>query len=44
MIGLQDNYDPITDSDGNRIFENPAKNLGRWDAVNIYGDQTILNM
>ncbi len=36
---VADNYDPITDSDGNRIFENPAKNPGRWDAVNIYGDQ-----
>lgn len=36
---VADNYNPITDSQNNRIFLNPEDNPGRWDAVNIYGDQ-----
>lgn len=35
---VADNYDPITDYEGNRVF-GPAENPGRTDAVNIYGDE-----
>jgi outer membrane receptor protein involved in Fe transport len=33
-----DNYDPVTSSTSNGVF-NPGANPGRWDAVNIYGDE-----
>lgn len=35
---VADNYDPITDYDGNRVFE-ANENPGGADAVNIYGDE-----
>lgn len=35
---VADNYDPITDSDGNRVFS-AAENPGGFNAVNIYGDE-----
>lgn len=33
-----DNYDPITGAVGNQVFD-AANNPGRYDAVNIYGDE-----
>lgn len=36
---VADNYDPVTDSEGNQVFSKPSDNPGGWDAVNIYGDQ-----
>ncbi|HND87893.1 MAG TPA: carboxypeptidase-like regulatory domain-containing protein, partial [Saprospiraceae bacterium] len=36
---VADNYDPITSSSGNQVFQ-PSANPGRWDAVNIYGDES----
>jgi len=36
---VADNYDPITSSEGNQVFR-PNVNPGRWDAVNIYGDES----
>ncbi len=36
---VADNYDPVTGSDGNQVFENIANNPGRYNAVNIYGDE-----
>ncbi len=33
-----DNYDPITGAKGNQVFD-AANNPGRYDAVNIYGDE-----
>lgn len=44
MFGLQandwvaDNYDPITEAQGNQVFSS-ANNPGGWNAVNIYGDE-----
>ena len=35
---VADNYDPVTGSEGNQVFE-AFENPGRWDAVNIYGDE-----
>ena len=32
------NYDPISGSDSNLVFADPAENPGGSDAVNIYGD------
>lgn len=34
-----DNYDPIYDLEGDRVFENPENNPGGYNAVNIYGDE-----
>lgn len=36
---VADNYDPITSSESNQVFR-PNANPGRWDAVNIYGDES----
>jgi iron complex outermembrane receptor protein len=36
---VADNYDPVTGSDGNQVFANIANNPGRFNAVNIYGDE-----
>lgn len=36
---VADNYDPITDSEGNLVFANPKDNPGRYNGVNIYGDE-----
>jgi iron complex outermembrane recepter protein len=36
---VADNYDPVTGSEGNQVFANPADNPGRFNAVNIYGDE-----
>ncbi len=44
FFGLQahdweaDNYDPVTESEGNQVFA-AGENPGRWNAVNIYGDE-----
>lgn len=44
LFGLQandwvaDNYDPITEAQGNQVFS-AADNPGGWNAVNIYGDE-----
>lgn len=35
---VADNYDPISGSEGNQVFANPADNPGGVNAVNIYGD------
>jgi iron complex outermembrane recepter protein len=35
---VADNYDPVTEARGNQVFA-PGENPGRWDAVNIYGDE-----
>lgn len=35
---VADNYDPVTSSEGNQVF-GARENPGRWDAVNIYGDE-----
>jgi iron complex outermembrane receptor protein len=35
---VADNYDPVTGSEGNQVFE-PANNPGGANAVNIYGDE-----
>lgn len=35
---VADNYDPVTDSDGNQVFS-AANNPGGFNAVNIYGDE-----
>ncbi len=35
---VADNYDPVTDSDGNQVFSS-AQNPGGANAVNIYGDE-----
>ena len=35
---MADNYDPVTDTEGNQVFE-AFENPGRFDAVNIYGDE-----
>lgn len=35
---VADNYDPITEAEGNPVFA-PGQNPGGWDAVNIYGDE-----
>ena len=35
---VADNYDPVTDSDPNRVFS-PSDNPGGFNAVNIYGDE-----
>lgn len=35
---VADNYDPITNSEGNSVFR-AADNPGRFNAVNIYGDE-----
>lgn len=35
---VADNYDPITESEGNQVFT-AAQNPGGWNAVNIYGDE-----
>jgi outer membrane receptor protein involved in Fe transport len=35
---IADNYDPITDSKDNQVFS-IGENPGRWNAVNIYGDE-----
>lgn len=35
---VADNYDPVTGTEGNQVFE-AFENPGRWDAVNIYGDE-----
>ncbi len=37
-----DNYDPITESKDNLVFS-AAENPGRYDAVNIYGDEYNIN-
>jgi iron complex outermembrane recepter protein len=34
-----DNYDPVTGSAGNQVFKDISKNPGRYNAVNIYGDE-----
>lgn len=36
---VADNYDPVTGSEGNQVFANIANNPGRYNAVNIYGDE-----
>ena len=36
---VADNYDPITDSEGNNVFTSPKDNPGGYNAVNIYGDE-----
>ncbi|HMR87959.1 MAG TPA: carboxypeptidase-like regulatory domain-containing protein, partial [Saprospiraceae bacterium] len=35
---VADNYDPVTDTDGNQVFS-AAQNPGGFNAVNIYGDE-----
>ncbi|MBC7884268.1 MAG: TonB-dependent receptor [Saprospiraceae bacterium] len=35
---VADNYDPVTDSDPNRVF-NPSENPGGYNGVNVYGDE-----
>jgi iron complex outermembrane receptor protein len=40
---VADNFDPITDSDGNNVFANAADNPGGANAVNIYGDESFQN-
>jgi len=35
---VADNYDPITGSEGNNVFQ-PANNPGGYNAVNVYGDE-----
>lgn len=35
---VADNYDPVTDTEGNDVFD-ALNNPGRYDAVNIYGDE-----
>lgn len=35
---IADNYDPVTNSDANRVF-GPSNNPGGANAVNIYGDE-----
>ena len=35
---VADNYDPITEAEGNSIFT-AGQNPGGWNAVNIYGDE-----
>ncbi len=37
---VADNYDPVTDSEDNFIFT-AAQNPGRFNAVNIYGDEAF---
>lgn len=37
---VADNYDPISDAVGNSIFQ-PAENPGRFNGVNIYGDEFV---
>jgi iron complex outermembrane recepter protein len=39
-----DNYDPVTGSKSGDIFFPAAKNPGRFDAVNIYGDEPFAGM
>ncbi len=45
MFGLRaddwvaDNYDPVTGTEGNQVFTDISKNPGRYNAVNIYGDE-----
>lgn len=34
-----DNYDPVTDTESGGFFYTTAQNPGRYDAVNIYGDE-----
>jgi len=36
---VADNYDPITESEGNQVFSVAGQNPGGWNAVNIYGDE-----
>jgi len=36
---IADNYDPVTDAPGNRVFT-AGNNPGRANAVNIYGDES----
>jgi len=39
---VADNYDPISESEGNQVFSS-AENPGGWNAVNIYGDEYRAN-
>lgn len=36
---VADNYDPITDAEGNDVFLSPDENPGGFNAVNVYGDE-----
>lgn len=36
---VADNYDPVSGSEGNQVFADPASNPGRFNAVNVYGDE-----
>ncbi len=36
---VADNYDPITEAEGNQVFATAGQNPGGWNAVNIYGDE-----
>ncbi|MBK8426302.1 MAG: TonB-dependent receptor [Lewinellaceae bacterium] len=36
---VADNYDPITEAEGNQVFSVAGQNPGGWNAVNIYGDE-----
>ena len=36
---VADNYDPISEAEGNQVFSVAGQNPGGWNAVNIYGDE-----